>query len=70
MAHKPGRISRFWKELKRRHVHRSLAIYAGTAFIVLEATTIIFPRWGLPDWSIDLMLYLLILGAVITIIIS
>jgi len=39
MSTKAGRLSRFWKELKRRHVLRSLAIYAGTAFIVLEAAT-------------------------------
>jgi hypothetical protein len=64
------KLSQFWQELKRRNVHRSLAIYAGTAFIILEAADIIFPRWGLPDWSIDIVLYLLILGAVITIIIS
>ena len=37
MSTKPGRLSRFWKELKRRNVLRSLAIYAGTAFIILEA---------------------------------
>ena len=70
MANKPGKISRFWKELKRRHVHRSLAIYAGTAFIILEAATIIFPRWDLPDWTIDLVLYLLIIGAIITFIVA
>jgi adenylate cyclase len=70
MSNKPGRISRFWKELKRRHVHRSLAIYAGTAFIILEAATIIFPRWDLPDWTIDLVLYLLIIGAIITFIVA
>ena len=64
------KLSQFWQELKRRNVHRSLAIYAGTAFIILEAADIIFPRWGLPDWSIDIVLYLLILGVVITIIIS
>jgi len=63
-------LSQFWQELKRRNVHRSLAIYAGTAFLILEAADIIFPRWGLPDWSIDIVLYLLILGAVITLIIS
>jgi TolB-like protein/Tfp pilus assembly protein PilF len=70
MSSKPGRISRFWKELKRRHVLRSLAIYAGTAFVILEAATIIFPRWDLPDWTIDLVLYLLILGAFITFIVT
>jgi TolB-like protein len=63
-------VSRFWKELKRRNVLRSLAIYAGTAFIILEAATIIFPRWALPDWTIDLVLYLLILGAFITFIVA
>jgi len=60
----------FWKELKRRNVLRSLAIYAGTAFIILEACSLIFPRWGLPDWSIDLVLWLLILGALINVILS
>jgi TolB-like protein/Tfp pilus assembly protein PilF len=70
MLNKPGRFSRFWKELKRRNVHRSLAIYAGTAFIILEAATIIFPRWDFPDWTIDLVLYLLILGTFVTFIVS
>jgi len=70
MPNKPGRLSHFWNELKRRNVLRSLAIYAGTAFIILEAATIIFPRWDLPDWTIDLVLYLLILGAFITLIVA
>ena len=70
MPPRSNRLSQFWQELKRRNVHRSLAIYAGTAFIILEATDIIFPRWGLPDWSVDLVLYLLIVGAVITTVVS
>jgi tetratricopeptide (TPR) repeat protein len=70
MPQSPGRLSRFWRELKRRNVLRSLAIYAGTAFIILEASTIIFPRWNFPDWSIDLVLWLLVLGAFINIIIA
>ncbi len=70
MSHKPNGLSHFWSEVKRRNVHRSLAIYAGTAFIILEACSLIFPRWGLPDRSIDLVLWLLILGAFINVIIS
>ncbi len=70
MSEKPRGLAHFWKEVKRRNVHRSLAIYAGTAFIILEACSLIFPRWGLPDWSIDLVLWLLILGAIINVIIS
>ncbi len=70
MPQSSGKLSRLWRELKRRNVLRSLAIYAGTAFIILEASTIIFPRWGFPDWSIDLVLWLLILGAIINIFVA
>jgi hypothetical protein len=70
MSNKPSGLSRFWKEVKRRKVLRSLAIYAGTAFVILEAATIIFPRWDLPDWTIDMVLWLLIVGAVITFIVA
>jgi len=66
----PNKLSQFWQELKRRNVLRSLAIYAGTAFVILEASTIIFPRWDLPDWTIDLVLYLLILGMFVTAIVA
>ena len=70
MSNKPDRFAQFWQELKRRHVLRSLAIYAGTAFIILEASTILFPRWELPDWTIDLVFWLLLLGAVINVFVS
>ncbi|HER39715.1 MAG TPA: tetratricopeptide repeat protein [Salinimicrobium catena] len=70
MTVKDGRSFKFWRELKRRNVPRVLAIYAGTAFVILEAADIIFPRWGLPDWTVDLVLYLLLVGVVITFILS
>lgn len=61
---------KFWQEFKKRNVIRVLAIYAGTAFIILQAADMIFPRWGFPEWTVDLVLYLLILGAFVTIILS
>jgi TolB-like protein len=70
MTFKSGRLRRFWNELKRRHVLRMLAIYAGTAFVILEAATIIFPRVGLPDWAVDVLLYLLLAGLFITVIVT
>ncbi len=63
-------LSRFWQEIKRRKVLRSLAIYAGTAFIILEASSIIFPLWNIPDWSLKLVLWILVIGAIINLIIS
>jgi len=70
MKQHPNKKTGFWKELQRRRVWRSLAIYCGSAFIILEASTIIFPRWGLPDWTIDLVLWILVLGTLINLIIS
>jgi TolB-like protein/cytochrome c-type biogenesis protein CcmH/NrfG len=70
MATTPNKFARFWQELKRRKVLRSLAIYAGSAFIILEASSIIFPLWNFPAWSINLVLWLLILGAFINVIIA
>lgn len=70
MSHPPGKLHLFWRELKRRKIFRSLAIYAGTAFVILEASTIIFPRWNFPDWTIDLVLYLLIFGALVNLVIA
>lgn len=66
----PNKLSRIWQELKRRNVLRTLAVYAGTAFVILEAADILFSRWNLPEWAFDLVFYLLILGAFITIIAS
>lgn len=70
MAAIPNKLSYLWKELQRRKVLRSLAIYGGSAFIILEAASLIFPRWGLADWTIDLVLWLLILGAFINMIVA
>ena len=70
MTARSGKLNRVLKELKRRRVLRTLAIYAGTAFVILEAATIIFPRLGLPDWTVDALLYLLIVGLFITVIVA
>lgn len=62
MTQQSRRKLRFWQELKRRGVPRVMAMYAATAFIVIEASDIIFPRFGLPDWTVTLMIILLIVG--------
>ena len=63
---KPG----FWKELKRRRVPKVLAMYAATAFIIMEASEIILPRLGLPDWTVTLVIILLIVGLPVAFVLS
>jgi TolB-like protein len=60
----------FWKELKRRKVVRVIIIYAAAALAILEAVDIIFPRMGFPDWTITFVIFLLVIGFVITVILS
>ena len=66
----PNYLARFWKELKRRNVVRVVFVYAASSFAILEAADIIFPRLGLPDWSVSVVMYLVAIGFPITVILS
>ena len=70
MSDKSNRLSRFWEELKRRKVIKVIAMYAATAFIIIEAGDIMLPRLGLPDWTVTFIIILLIIGFPIAIIFS
>lgn len=70
MANNPKKLSLFWQELKRRKVFRVVAMYAATAFIVMEAADIMLPRLGLPDWTVTLLIIILIIGFPIAAIVS
>ncbi|KPL16604.1 MAG: hypothetical protein AMS23_09030 [Bacteroides sp. SM1_62] len=60
----------FFQELKRRKVIRVIIIYAAAALAILEAVDIIFPRMGFPDWTVTFVIFLLIIGFIITVILS
>jgi len=65
-----NKLNQFWKEIKRRKVFRVLAMYAATAFIILEASDIMLPRLGLPDWTVTFVIILIIIGFPIAAIVS
>ena len=66
----PKKLSQLWQELKRRKVIKVIAMYAATAFIIIEAGDIMLPRLGLPDWTVTFLIILLIAGFPIAIILS
>ena len=70
MPDKSSRLLRFWEELKRRKVIKVIAMYAATAFIIMEAGDIMLPRLGLPDWTVTFIIVLLIIGFPIAVIFS
>jgi len=56
-----------WQELKQRKVVRVFTVYIASAFAILEAVDIIFPRLGFPPWADTLVMILLASGLVIAI---
>lgn len=51
-----------WKELKRRNVVRVGAAYLVVSWLLIEVSDTIFPRLGLPDWTVTLVIALVILA--------
>ena len=49
-------------ELKRRNVFRVGGAYAVVAWLLIEISDTIFPRLGLPEWTVTLVIALLLLG--------
>ncbi|KPL15309.1 MAG: hypothetical protein AMS23_03250 [Bacteroides sp. SM1_62] len=70
MPDRPNKLTQFWNELKRRKVIKVIAMYAATAFIIIEVGDIMLPRLGLPDWTVTFIIILLIIGFPIAIIFS
>jgi tetratricopeptide (TPR) repeat protein len=62
--------AQFWQELKQRKVVRVITVYIASAFAILEAVDIIFPRLGFPHWADTLVLIVLAGGLIIAIALS
>ena len=57
-------------ELKRRKVYQVAAVYAAAAWGLLQVADIIFPRMGLPDWSVTFLFALEVVGFPLALILS
>jgi hypothetical protein len=60
----------FFQELKRRKVIRVIIVYAAASFVILELASIIQEPFRLPDWTIRLVFIVLVIGLILSIIIS
>jgi len=57
-------------ELKRRKVYQVAAVYAAAAWGLLQVADVIFPRLGLPDWSVTFLFALEVVGFPLALILS
>lgn len=58
MASGPG----FFVELRRRHVWRVVVAYGVIGWLLIQISTQVFPFFGIPDWSVRLVVLLLAMG--------
>ena len=70
MPTNPNKLSKFWQELKRRKVTRTITVYAAAAFVILELVSIIVEPLRLPEWTLPLIIVLLCVGFIIAVILS
>ncbi len=55
-------LQAFLAELKRRKVFRVATTYGAVGFVAIQVADVIFPRLGLPDWTVTLVVALGIVG--------
>lgn len=51
----------FFAELKRRNVYKVAAAYAVAAWLLIQIATQVFPFFKVPNWTVQLVVLLLIL---------
>ena len=64
------KMTGFFEELKRRKVYRVAAAYIVVAGGTIQLASVVFPAWDLPEWSLRLVIVLLLLGFPVSLILA
>ena len=62
--------SKFFAELKRRHVYRAAVVYAMTSWLLIQIATQVSPFFEIPIWIVRLIIVLLVAGFPIAIMLA
>jgi tetratricopeptide (TPR) repeat protein len=57
-------------ELRRREVFRTVGFYVGIAWILIEASSVMLPAFGAPEWTLRAVIICAIIGLPITIVLA
>src|ERR687891_2818422 len=63
-------MSGFFEELQRRKVYRVAAAYIVAAGFLIQIASAAFPAWELPNWTLRLVVALLLIGFPIALILA
>jgi hypothetical protein len=63
-------MSGFFAELQRRKVYRVAAAYIIAAGFIIQIGSAVFPAWELPNWTLRLVVVLLLIGFPVALILA
>src|SRR6266702_8812292 len=63
-------MSNFFEELQRRKVYRVAAAYIIAAGFIIQIGSAVFPAWELPNWTLRLVIVLLLAGFPVALILA
>jgi tetratricopeptide (TPR) repeat protein len=63
-------MQRFIRELRRRAVFRTAGLYVGICWIAIEASSIVLPAFGAPEWTIRAVIVAAVIGFPITLVLA
>src|SRR5882762_6717153 len=63
-------LEKFFTELKRRNVYKVAVAYAVVAWLLIQVATQVFPFFEIPNWSVRLVILLLIIGFPVTLMLA
>ena len=63
-------LQNFFDELKRRHVYRVAIAYGVVAWLLIQVATQVFPFFEIPNWVVELVVLVIVLGFPIALIIA
>src|SRR5262249_6837255 len=65
-----GRLMNFFSELKRRNVYKVAVAYAVIAWLVIQAASIFLPTFNAPQWAMQIVILILVVGFPIALVFS
>lgn len=63
-------MQRFIRELRRRAVFRTAGLYVGICWIAIEASSIVLPAFGAPEWTMRAVIVAAFVGFPITVVLA
>jgi TRAP-type C4-dicarboxylate transport system permease small subunit len=63
-------LGKFFTELKRRNVYKVAVAYAVVAWLLIQVATQVFPFFEIPNWTVRLVVLLIIIGFPIALVIA